>query len=124
MFCSNLSSNMGEVSFKISIMDKVSVGLTFSLVMLLVTCAGARWATSVLNIGKAQFPLVGQDIGNAEQRRKAYNQDARQLYNEGYTKHGTRPFRITTFDGRLFRFMLLGPGTLTLHSGAFKENTS
>lgn len=89
-------------SFKPEVLDKVIVGPILSLVVLLVTGAAARWVTSILHVERPQFPLVGKEIGNTEQRRKAYNQDARQLYNEGYTKHGTRPFRITTFDGKLF----------------------
>lgn len=91
---------MDNPSFKTELLDRVIVGPTLSLVILLVAGATVRWVRRILNVGRPQFPLVGKDIGNAEQRRRAYNQDARLLYNEGYTKLGTRPFRITTFDGR------------------------
>lgn len=89
---------MGNASFKPDLLG--ILGPTLSLIVLLITGAIARWVGSILNNDRSQIPLVGKAIGNAEQRRKAYNHDARQLYNEGYTKHGTKPFRITTFDGR------------------------
>lgn len=94
------SNKMENPSLKSEILEKFILQPTLSLVVLAFTGIIACWVASIFKVHKPDFPLVGQNIGNAEQRRKAYNQDARPLYNEGYTKHRARPFRITTFDGK------------------------
>lgn len=45
------------------------------------------------------IPLVGREIGNSEQRRKAYIANARDIYAKGYELHKSRAFRITDTDG-------------------------
>lgn len=45
------------------------------------------------------MPLVGGEIGNSEQRRKAYIANARHIYAKGYELHKSRAFRITDTDG-------------------------
>jgi hypothetical protein len=41
------------------------------------------------------LPLLGGELGNAEQRRKEFNSNARALYEKGYKLFRTSAFRIT-----------------------------
>ncbi|KAI0168346.1 ent-kaurene oxidase [Pestalotiopsis sp. NC0098] len=49
--------------------------------------------------GADKIPLVGKEIGNVEQRRKAYIANAKDLYQQGYKLFKNSTFRLTDTDG-------------------------
>ncbi|KAI1878121.1 hypothetical protein JX265_002489 [Neoarthrinium moseri] len=49
--------------------------------------------------GAAKLPLVGQEIGSAEKRRKAFIANARDLYARGYKQFQNKAWRLTDTDG-------------------------
>ncbi|KAF3018970.1 hypothetical protein E8E14_012227 [Neopestalotiopsis sp. 37M] len=46
-----------------------------------------------------KIPLIGEEFGGAEQRRKVFLSTAQDLYNKGYEKFKDRAFRLTGTDG-------------------------
>ncbi|KAF7540178.1 hypothetical protein G7054_g1529 [Neopestalotiopsis clavispora] len=49
--------------------------------------------------GVDKIPLVGQELGGVEQRRKAYLSNAKDLYQQGYQRFKNSVFRLTDTDG-------------------------
>lgn len=47
-----------------------------------------------------KIPLVGEEFGGAEQRRKVFLSTAQDLYNKGYEKFKDKAFRLTGTDGK------------------------
>ena len=71
------------------------------LVSVLVVICGVLFvsALGLFNDNKAAanlIPLVGGELGNSEQRRKAYIANARDIDAKGYELHKSRAFRITS----------------------------
>ncbi|ORY61450.1 ent-kaurene oxidase [Pseudomassariella vexata] len=56
-----------------------------------------EYLASVLKL--AQFPLIGKEYGNSEQRRKAFIKEASKLYEKGNNMYKDKPYRLTTLDG-------------------------
>jgi hypothetical protein len=70
---------------------------------------GAAFLVSVLvpsSGSNGKIPLVGGDIGNAEQRRKAFLSNAKDLYAKGYRHFKDSVWRLTDTDG-MFQFLEL-----------------
>ncbi|KAI1860426.1 hypothetical protein JX265_009825 [Neoarthrinium moseri] len=67
---------------------------------LLVTGVSVLWVFSSLYVtGLSTIPLIGDELGNAEQRRKGFISHAQKLYNMGYAKFKNRTWRLTGTDG-------------------------
>ncbi|KAG9761828.1 hypothetical protein KCU73_g2196, partial [Aureobasidium melanogenum] len=69
--------------------------LTISL--LLVGTMALAWL--LRSPSRPQFPLVGEELGNVENRRRAFVKDGIQLYRKGYRTFKDKIFRLTTWDG-------------------------
>jgi hypothetical protein len=75
--------------------DRVQVLIPVVLVLSAVLIISSRFSGS----GYDAFPLLGQEFGNSDQRRKGFLKDAKKLYQEGYARFKNQPFRLTTTDG-------------------------
>lgn len=50
--------------------------------------------------GASKLPLVGEEIGNAEKRRKAFITNGIDFYQKGYELFKSKAFRLTALDGK------------------------
>lgn len=47
----------------------------------------------------SKLPLVGEEVGNAEKRRKAFITNGYDFYKKGYDLFRSKAFRLTGLDG-------------------------
>ncbi|KAI1845355.1 hypothetical protein JX266_008450 [Neoarthrinium moseri] len=74
-------------------------GLVQSFVVPLLASIFILYSLRLLRESTNKIPLVGRELGNTDKRRRAFIENAREIYKNGYREFKNRAWRVTGTDG-------------------------